>query len=206
MYVRAVGGETNMQVRYYEDDRIYFRPLEISDASTLVVWLNDPENWRTLGRYAPINQMRETEFIQKLCASQTDIVFGIVLKTKDRLIGCCGLHNISLSSRSATFGILIGEKSKQGIGLGTAATRLILRYAFDELNLNRVELSVFADHDRAIRVYRRAGFVQEGRARQAFFRNGRYHDALTFGILRDEWEDRSEQQNTGIGRLTSMTV
>jgi RimJ/RimL family protein N-acetyltransferase len=68
----------------------------------------------------------------------------------------------------------------------------MVRYGFRVLNLNRIELTVYAGNEPAIRAYRRAGFVQEGRARQVFYRNGVYEDALRFGILRSEWEDDLE--------------
>ena len=194
-----------MIVKYYEGDSIYFRPLERADVPRLVCWLNDPKNWSTLGRGNPINQVRETEYIDGLYKSETDLVFGIAIKNGDRLIGCCGLHGISLTARSAVFGILIGERSRQGLGFGTQATRLALRYAFMELNLNRVELSVFADNERAIRAYARAGFVQEGRAREAYFRDGRYHDALHFAVLRGDW-DAAAPNCTTEARLASMSV
>lgn len=196
-----------MNVRYYHGERIYFRPIELGDAALLTVWLNDPENWKTLGRSNPINQLREQAYIENLYKSDTDVSFGVALKKNDRLIGCCGLHGISAINRSAEFGILIGDRSRQGLGFGTETTRLMLRYAFEERNLNRVELSVFADNERGIRAYKAAGFVLEGRNREAYFRNGAYHDGLRFAILRSDWRppeaDDDAVREAAIASLTS---
>lgn len=178
-------------VRYYEGERIYFRPIELSDEPMLRRWINDPANWSTLGRFLPMNELREREWIEKLYKDERDFVVAVVVKEGDRLIGATGFHAIHPVNRSAVFGITIGDREFQSKGYGTEAARLTVKYGFEELNLNRIELGVFADHERAVKCYQRAGFVIEGRARQAWFRNGRYHDDLKMAILREEYEGRA---------------
>ena len=177
-----------MIVKYYEGDRVYLRPIELADESLFRRWLNDPATWKTLDRWLPLNEKREREFIEKLYASEDQCVLGIVVKEGDRLIGGTGLHGMSLSQRSATFGIVIGEPEFRSCGYGSEVTRLMVRLGFEEFNLNRIQLKVFAEHEQAVRVYEKAGFVFEGRSRQAYYRNGRYVDALRYSILRSEWE------------------
>lgn len=179
-----------MTIKFYDGERIFVRPIEQSDEPQLRRWLNDPENWRTLARSNPINELREREYIEKLYKSPEDVPLGIALKEPERLIGCAGLNGMHPVNRSAWFGILIGEKEFQSRGLGAEATELILRLGFEEYNLNRIDLTVFADNTRAIRAYERAGFRLEGRAREAYFRGGRYVDALQYAVLRSEWERR----------------
>jgi RimJ/RimL family protein N-acetyltransferase len=176
-----------MATRYYDGERIYFRPVEMSDEAMLRGWVGDPANWSTLGRFLPVNELREREWIEKLYKDDRDIALGIAVREGDRLIGVAGLHAIHPVNRAAIYGILIGDREFQGQGYGTEATRLMVKYAFEELNLNRIELAVFADHERAVKCYQRAGFVIEGRARQAWFRNGRWHDDLRMAILREEY-------------------
>jgi len=183
-----------MVVRYYEGKRLYLRPLELADEPQLRTWLNDPENWRTLLRFLPINAEREREYLEELYKSSEHVGLGIVLRRDDRLIGATGFRQIHPSNRSAVFGLLIGDRREQSRGYGTEVTRLMVRYGFEELNLNRMALTVFSHNGRAIRAYRRAGFVQEGCLRQAMFRNGRYHDELCFSILRSEWELAGEDE------------
>ncbi len=176
-------------IEYYPGRRIYLRPIELDDEPLLRRWINDPDNSKTLDRFLPVNELREREFIEGLYKSPDDIALAIVLRAGDRLIGVAGLHQIQPASRSAVFGIVIGDRGFQPRGYGTEATRLVVRYGFRELNLNRIGLTVYADHQPAVRAYRRAGFVREGCLRQAFFRNGAYHDAECYGLLRGEWED-----------------
>ena len=177
-----------MKVRYYEGKRIYFRPIELEDEARFRAWLNDSGNWAPLGRARPINALREREFIEKLYKEGSrEVALAICLKEGDRLIGVCGLHQLHPVNRCALFGIVIGDREYQNQGYGTEATRLMVRYGFEELNLNRIGLSVFADNRRAMRAYEKVGFIQEGCRRQAFYRGGRYQDELVFGLLRKVW-------------------
>ena len=107
-----------------------------------------------------------------------------------RLVGMVDLVVVQWPHRDAFIGIGIGERADWGKGYGSDAMRLILRYAFDELNLHRVTLTVFEYHERAIHTYRKLGFQEEGRQRQRLRRDGRLWDMLVMGLLRREWENR----------------
>lgn len=191
--VRSVNGDEpralnpRSRVVYVEGERIYFRPLESDDIPLVQRWINDPAVRRTLLHRPPLNQHREREWIESQGRNEQDYTFGLVRKEADRLIGCCGLHRVNPVNRSATLGISIGETSCHNRGFGTEAVRLLLRFGFEELNLNRIQLSVLANNPRGIRAYQKAGFVQEGCLRQAVYRDGRYEDEYRFAILREEW-------------------
>ena len=108
----------------------------------------------------------------------------------DRLIGGTGLFINQWSYGDAFVGIGIGEHDFQGKGYGSDAMRIILRYAFTELNLKRVTLNVFEYNPRAIRAYEKVGFKHEGRLRCALNRDGKRYDMLYMGILCDEWMEK----------------
>jgi RimJ/RimL family protein N-acetyltransferase len=177
-----------MNIRFYEGERIYFRPIEFEDEALLRAWINDPRNWATLCRCTPVNAARERDWIDKLYRDTHDVVFGVCIKENDRLIGTTGLHRADPIRRCAEFGIALGDVASQNRGFGTEATALTVRYGFEVLNLNRIALGVLADNARARRAYEKAGFVQEGVLRQAFYRHGRWIDEVRYAILRDEWE------------------
>ncbi len=103
-------------------------------------------------------------------------------------IGDIGLMDIDWRTRAAEVGILIGEKSFWNQGYGSEAMRLMLKHAFDTLNLNRVFLRVYDHNPRAIRAYEKVGFVHEGRMRQARYYAGEYFDVLLMSVLRSEWQ------------------
>ncbi len=167
--------------------KIYLRPLERADAPRIVPWINDPEVTHTLAMYRPMNLQNEEEFIAKVTNSEHDLVLCIMVNETDAFIGLTGLHEIDFKNRHANFGISIGEKAAWGNGYGTEATRLMVRYAFETLNLNRVRLLVYENNPRARRAYEKVGFKQEGILRQERFHDGRYWDTVTMAILRDEW-------------------
>ena len=97
------------------------------------------------------------------------------------------LHGASPSTRKASLGIMIGDKTCWDRGYGTDAILTILRFAFDEMNLHRVWLQVHDDNARAIACYKKCGFVEEGRLRHDRYRHGTYHDTIEMGILDHEY-------------------
>lgn len=136
------------------------------------------------------NQIKE--FVEEeLVADRSDIHFFMIRSlADDRIIGETGLDGVLWIHGESFVGIGIGEKELWSQGYGTDAMRVLLRYAFTELNLHRVSLSVFEYNQRAIRSYEKAGFVYEGRERGRVQRGGQRWDILYMGILRDEWYAR----------------
>jgi RimJ/RimL family protein N-acetyltransferase len=102
-------------------------------------------------------------------------------------IGVVGFKGLDWRNRLVECGLFIGERSHWDSGYGTDATRTLVRFAFRELNLNRVFLRVYEDNVRAIRCYEKVGFKVEGRLRQDRYRDGRYLDTLVMGLLREEF-------------------
>jgi len=176
------------RIVYYRGDRIDLRPLELEDEPLLRRWINDPDTWATLGHRSPINATREREWIENYGKEPGEYIFGIVVRESNQLIGTAGLHGTNGIDRKATFGLMIGEHDARGRGYGSETTRLLLRFGFEELNLNRIELTVFAHNHAAIRVYEKAGYVREGRKRETFYRNGRYRDVYVYAVLRSDYD------------------
>lgn len=172
------------------DHVVYLRPLDKADAPCFVTWMNDPDVRQTLLTHRPIALAWEEEFLERAAKSDQDIVLGIVDRASDKLIGATGLHHFDQRSRHVGFGITIGDKEEWGKGYGTEATRLIVGYAFETLNLNRVWLHVYEYNERGIRTYERVGFRKEGVMRKAHFHGGRYWDTILMAILQEEWENK----------------
>ncbi|MEP7135204.1 MAG: GNAT family protein [Chloroflexota bacterium] len=113
--------------------------------------------------------------------------FSIRKLDDDALLGEIELFVVNWVGRDAFVGLGIGEREFWGKGYGTDVMNVILRYAFTEVNLKRVTLTVFEYNPRAIRSYEKAGFRHEGRIRQTLNKEGRRWDVLFMGILREEW-------------------
>jgi len=181
-----------------EGERIVLRRHVPSNLEAFRRWYSDPEVAR-LTRYQD-GPMRPDEierfFIARVVGADA-LTLAIHLRDDDRLIGTCAFSQLDSDNGSALFHITIGEKECWGLGYGTEATELMLAHAFGHLGLHRVALSVFAFNERAIRSYRKAGFVVEGRAREAIWRDGRHWDEIHMSILEEDWRDRPDHHPLG---------
>lgn len=106
----------------------------------------------------------------------------------ERPIGFIALEGINWINGDCWVGVGIGERDYWGKGYGTDAMNVILRFAFCQLNLHRVSLSVFDYNPRAMRSYEKAGFIREGVEPQFVERDGQRYDLVLMGILQSEWK------------------
>jgi len=160
-------------------------------AEAIVHWGDNSEYLRLLDS-GPTNMYsvkKVTEWIQKDQEKDSHAFYFLSIRTleDDRLIGFTGLDGDAFPNGDTFVGIGIGERDFWGKGYGTDAMNVILRYAFQELNLRRVSLTTFEYNPRAIRSYEKAGFVHEGHVRKFLLREGQRWDLLFMGILREEW-------------------
>jgi RimJ/RimL family protein N-acetyltransferase len=164
-------------------------PIQRDYLPRYVEWLNDWQVRRCLAPNLPHPYTLEDEegWFNHQRQEQDARLFAILTRGEGRLLGNCGLHQIDWTNRHATLGIFIGDKNYWGKGYGTDTTQALLRYAFEEANLHRIELEVFAFNTRATRMYDKVGFRVEGTRKQALFREGAWHDEHIMAILRDEW-------------------
>lgn len=142
-----------------------------------------------------------TQLIEKEIEGSSPAAHFFSMRTlaDDKLIGEVYLDVYNWSGRDAFVGIGIGEREYWSKGYGTDAMNILLRFAFTEVNLRRVTLTVFEYNSRAIRSYEKAGFRYEGRQRQFLSREGRRWDMLYMGILREEWMNSNEKEKENIG-------
>ena len=175
-------------------------PEEFSKAFTQ--WRRDSEFMRLIDSSEAMlrSQKDAQKWIEKDLEDQevNQYMFTIRALAEDKLLGDIGLSVVNWMSRDAFVGLGIGERDFWGKGFGTDVMKVILRYAFTEINLRRVTLSVFEYNPRAVRSYEKAGFVHEGRMRQFLNREGKRWDMLFMGILRDEWMSLQNKENENI--------
>ncbi len=180
----------------YYGEKVRLRAIEREDVPTFVRWFNDPEVRQYLLMFEPMSAAKEEKWFEGMLQRQNDYLFAVEVPVGDSWvhIGNVGLHGIDWKNRNATFGIALGEKAYWNQGYGTDATRTILRFAFAELNLHRVELEVFDYNPRAARCYTKAGFRQDGVRREVFFRDGSYHDTYLMSVLNEEFYAQEESK------------
>ncbi len=172
-----------------EGKLVRLRAPEPEDTERLYRWINDREVTRTLMARYPYSMTFEREWIADVTKKSafTDVVLAIETK-EDVHIGSCGLHHGRPEDRWSELGIMIGDKEYWNRGYGSDAMLTLVRFGFEQMNLHRIALGVFAFNDRAQAVYRKVGFVEEGRERDGYYQDGRYWDVLRMSILREEWD------------------
>jgi RimJ/RimL family protein N-acetyltransferase len=174
----------------FAGEHVRLTAIEPGDLPAVARWYRDSDYMRRLDAdiAAPKTEKQVAEFIEEQQKSATGFAFAIRPINSEDLIGYCGLEQILWSQQTTWLAIGIGEAAQRGQGYGTEAIRLLLRFAFDELNLRRVQLTVFSYNDTAIRLYEKLGFQREGVFREFLHRDGELYDMLLYGLLRREWD------------------
>jgi RimJ/RimL family protein N-acetyltransferase len=171
-----------------ELDAVVLRALEPGDLPRLHEYRNDPETTRDLvGFSVHYSHAALAAWLESHARRTDEALWAIAARGDDRCIGHVGLYQLDHRIRKASFGILIGDPAQRGKGIGTAVTRAVVDYGFDELNLHRIELDVLATNARAIHIYEGLGFQREGVLRHAQFRGGAYVDLVLMAVLDAEW-------------------
>lgn len=170
-------------------DNIRLRALTITDLPLTLNWHNQPDIVEMYsGHPFPINEEMEKKWYDKILVSNyPTTVFGIELVQEQKLIGITVLRQINLLNRSAETAIYIGDTEERGKGYSRVALQLTLEFAFEDLGLHRVGLSVREDNKRAIRLYEHIGFKQEGILRDAKYVKNRYVSLIIMAILKEEY-------------------
>lgn len=168
-------------------ERVVLRPLEKEHLARCVKWFNDPDVTFFLGREEPLTIAEEERWFAEYRSKVDEEIYAI--EVDGNHIGNVGLHGIDRANRKASLGIVIGEKEFWSKGLGSDAMHTVLRYAFERLRLHKVNLDVIDYNDRAIRVYERFGFVQEGVRRDELWKRGRFVNLVRMSLLEGEFRD-----------------
>jgi RimJ/RimL family protein N-acetyltransferase len=168
-----------------EGKKVRLRSLKDDDIMLMFQWINDPEVIRFTNNFKPVSEAEQRVWFQSQVDQKNQIVLGIEVKTEKKLIGSCGLYAIERVNRKAEVRIKIGNKSYWGRGYGREAMELLLEFAFDDLNLRRLWLKVLPTNISALKLYKNIGFEEEGILRQDLYIQGKYHDLIVMGLLRE---------------------
>ena len=171
-----------------EGKLVRLRAVEPADAERAFKWINDREVTQTLMARYPYSMAFEREWAEGASKENSFSEVRFAIETKDGVhIGITGLHRGRPEDRTCELGIMIGEKDYWSKGYGTDAMMTVLRFAFDQMNLHKVSLGVFEFNYRGQAVYRKCGFVEEGRRREEYYQDGRYWDVILMSVLDHEF-------------------
>lgn len=174
----------------YKGMKTTLREVRIDELPKITEYVNNYEAYSSFTESAPRPKSYEYQklWYEKTIIREDIITFAIAEKETDRFIGTCQLRNIDRLNQVAMLSIIIGDSSSSGKGYGTDALTQLLRFAFLELNLERVELDVYEDNKGAIALYEKCGFKKEGVRKDQVYRNGHYSSQIAYSILKEEFK------------------
>lgn len=168
---------------------IYLRELKESDLEAINTWRNDHDIVDLLGaNFRYINLETDKEWFQGYMRNRNNQVrCSICLRESHEVVGLISLTSIDYLNSNAELHIMIGKKDCQNKGVGTLAVREMIKHGFLNLNLERIYLSVLVSNERAINMYKKVGFKQEGVLRKAVYKGGQYKDLIQMSLLKEEF-------------------
>ena len=165
-------------------ERILLREIEEDDLNSIVKWRNDPAILRWLFSYSPLNKTKQRKWYEKYLDDDTQQTFIIEVKEEKISIGTVGLTSIDYKNQRAELGVLIGDESWQNKGMGTDALDLLIKFAFDEMNIRKIKAIVFEENIPAIKLYKSRGFVEEGVLNKEVYKNGEFKSVMVMALFK----------------------
>ena len=174
--------------------KVKLRAIEEEDIEMLRSMKNDP--WTesmVVGWCPPLSKSNQKKWFDSLKTDDNKILF-IIETEEDGAVGYTRIANIDWKSRSAHGGIMIQNRKNMSKGIATDTYMTMLRYAFFELNLNRMNGAVL-DYNKGSQKFaiEKVGYKKEGVQRQAIYKNGQYHDLILIGMLKEDYIKRIEE-------------
>jgi len=176
-----------MAIKFLEGEKIYFRPYSDEDLFLVYSGKNDSEVRETLFLYTPMTMEQTANELSQWASSKETVLFTICREEDNVQVGQTAFVRIDFISRAAIFYIAIYDPQFWSKGYGGEATRMMIQYGFDILNLNRIQLHVCTENVKGVAAYKKAGFKIEGTLRQAMYHHNKYIDFYVMGILREEF-------------------
>jgi RimJ/RimL family protein N-acetyltransferase len=167
---------------------VTLRAIEESDLPQFHEWGNDPDLWRLLGGWHfPVSTESTKTWIKNQADDRNNIRLAITTPT-DGLVGLANILDIDWKNRHAFHGMMLGNPAVRGKGIGQDTVMAIMRYAFDELGLRRLDGSMIDYNHASIGLYcGKCGWQKEGIQRDWYYRDGQYWDKLMVGVTHQDY-------------------
>lgn len=157
--------------------------------NSYVNWLNDSEVTRYLEtKWVEQNLETIQSFVESQRKNAHSVLFAIISKESDLHIGNIKIGPVNKHHNHADISYFIGNKTYWNRGIATEAIRLICKFGFEELDLNRVEAGVYETAIASWKALEKNGFKKEGTFREQVYLDGKYIAVYRYGLLKNEWE------------------
>lgn len=178
-------GEATLNI---QGNKVTLRAIEREDLPALQRWANDPSIQEMLGGWRmPTSMNDQAQWYAGLSINSLNQRF--VIEAPDRgLIGTANLTRIDWKNRNAFYGVMLGDKANHRCGFGTDTVMAIMRYAFDELGLMRLDTDIIEYNEPSLILHRKTGWLEEGRKKNWYFRKDRFWDKVIMGITSENYQ------------------
>lgn len=174
---------------------VTLRAIEKEDLEFMRIMMNDSEIEKLVVGWAfPVSKYQQEKWYENNIQNLNNLRFIIESKNGEKL-GLTTLTNIDWKNRKATQGIKIFSQKNRNAGYGQDSVMAMLRYTFDELHLNRIEISCLEENIPSVKMHKKCGWVVEGNYREYIYKNGKYHNLLIGGILKSDYEKLIAKNN-----------
>lgn len=129
----------------------------------------------------------EQEWYEKISPYADEYNFAIEALDSKKYIGGCGVRQIDYKNSVLEVGIFIGDEEYLSKGYGTDALKLLVKFIFEQMNINKVKLGVYSFNARAIKCYEKVGFKKEAVLKEELYRNGAYQDIIIMSIFKRDY-------------------
>ena len=182
-----------IDVPFITNEKVFLRPAELQDVPMFQRCSNLPEVRYALFTAFPENRVRLNEWVEGLYKNHDSIVLVMVDNDTKRAVGYTAYYRIDWVSRAAVFFIAIADPDDWSHGYGGKTVQMMMDYAFYTLNLQRIQLHVWVDNEKAVKAYEKVGFKIEGTLRRAMYHKGKYADFHVMGLLKDEYAPNADK-------------
>jgi len=173
---------------FLEDEKIYLCGFSSEDVVEWTSWFNNPATTEYMNKgFFPVPVNEQMKRLDDMCMNKSELQLAIFDKESNLLLGTVGLHKIDWVHRTGDISIVIGSKEGQGKGYGKRAVALVVRHAFNKLNLHKITSGMWSNNSASESCFKANGFQQEGCRKEQFHCQGRYVDELNYGLLRSQW-------------------
>lgn len=176
-----------MYYKKVEGERIYLSPMCTEDAEKYTKWMNDFKVTDGINNSNKLITLESEKKWLEENSKTSNYNFSIIKKENNELIGNCSFHDYDKFYGTATVGIFIGEEENRNKGYGTETLKLLISYGFDYLNLNNIMLTVYSFNENAINCYKKVGFKEIGKRRNAVMLKNKRYDIIYMDIIREEY-------------------
>jgi diamine N-acetyltransferase len=173
--------------KFLEGEKVYLRPFAESDLELVHFGKNNALVRETLFLAAPLTLEQIKAEMSSWSSSKEIVLFTICSRESDKPVGQTAFVRIDYVSRAGVFYLALYDPEEWSRGYGGEASRMMVDYGFDILNLNRIQLHVSCENDHAVAAYKKTGYAIEGTLRQAMYHHNRYVDFYVMSILRQEY-------------------